>query len=83
MVVYLIIYKVLYIPGGCLGFLPSTVVGLEGNSEGFLLNSIYIVGVGNIMTPVIFVGVFSYFVAHVSDIGSVPKLWLFVMAFVT
>ena len=24
-VVYLIIYKVLYIPGGCLEFLPSTV----------------------------------------------------------
>ena len=26
LVVYLIIYRVLYIPGGCLGFLPSTVV---------------------------------------------------------
>ena len=25
LVVYPIIYKVLYIPGGCLGFLPSTV----------------------------------------------------------
>ena len=25
LVVYRIIYKVLYIPGGCLGFLPSTV----------------------------------------------------------
>ena len=26
LVVYPIMYKVLYIPGGCLGFLPSTVV---------------------------------------------------------
>ncbi len=25
LVVYPIIYKILYIPGGCLGFLPSTV----------------------------------------------------------
>ena len=25
LVVYHIIYRVLYIPGGCLGFLPSTV----------------------------------------------------------
>ncbi len=28
LVVYPIIYKVLYIPGGCLGFLPSTVVSI-------------------------------------------------------
>ena len=26
--VYPTIYKVLYIPGGCLGFLPSTVVAI-------------------------------------------------------
>ena len=36
LVVYPIIYKVLYIPGGCLGFLPSTVGILLYNYDGYI-----------------------------------------------
>ena len=32
--VYLIIYRVVYIPGGCLGFLPSTVVSSTSHTFG-------------------------------------------------
>ena len=35
LVVYPIIYRVLYIPGGCLGFLPSTVSPIFARSGHF------------------------------------------------
>jgi len=36
LVVYPIIYRVFYIPGGCLGFLPSTFPASHGSFEGAL-----------------------------------------------
>ena len=42
--VYPIIYKVLYIPGGCLGFLPSTVSGVNDYVCTFQMTQIWDAG---------------------------------------